>query len=224
VSKAQNELSFLVTMPPLGFATYIVLTAAKATKQSVITRPNGNDVIYSGVDFKATFDGNSGAIKMITLADGRQFPFTSGFHYYKEMRGDNRDADHRASGAYVFRPDGSTPVDLSKNLQSKFVENDHFAEVHQKWNDWVSQTIRIYKSESFVEFDYVIGPIDISDNVGKEVIARFDSQLKSNSIFFTDANAISDLHGSLMSLKLFLVIIILSIQEYSSRIWHQDNK
>ena len=32
------------------------------------------------------------------------------------------------------------------------------------------------------------GPIDVSDNAGKEVIIRFESDLKSHGVFYTDSN------------------------------------
>ena len=39
-----------------------------------------------------------------------------------------------------------------------------------------------------MEFEWQVGPIPVDDGVGKEVILKFDSDLKSESIFYTDSN------------------------------------
>nr|CAD7445524.1 unnamed protein product [Timema bartmani] len=61
-------------------------------------------------------------------------------------------------------------------------------EVHQVLNDWVSQVIRVYKGETHVEFEWLVGPIPISDNVSKEPITRFTTNLESEELFYTDSN------------------------------------
>lgn len=53
----------------------------------------------------------------------------------------------------------------------------------------MSQVIRIYKDENYIEFEWLVGPIPIEDNVGKEVITRFTTDsIQSNGRFETDAN------------------------------------
>lgn len=47
----------------------------------------------------------------------------------------------------------------------------------------------MYKDDSKnVEFNWQVGPIDIDDGIGKEVILLFSSDLKSDSKFYTDSN------------------------------------
>lgn len=48
--------------------------------------------------------------------------------------------------------------------------------------------VRVYKEENFAEFEWMIGGIPVEDGVGREVISRFDSSIKSNGHFYTDAN------------------------------------
>jgi len=60
--------------------------------------------------------------------------------------------------------------------------------VHQQFNEWISQVVRIYKESHHAEFEWLVGPIPIDDNVGKEVITRFTSDIKSDEIFYTDSN------------------------------------
>ena len=44
------------------------------------------------------------------------------------------------------------------------------------------------KDESYIEYDFVVGPIPVADKVGKEFISRFNTNLTTNAVFYTDAN------------------------------------
>lgn len=48
--------------------------------------------------------------------------------------------------------------------------------------------VRVYKSENYAEFQWLVGPIPVDDNIGREIITRFDTDIESNGIFFTDLN------------------------------------
>ena len=61
-------------------------------------------------------------------------------------------------------------------------------EIHHNINSYLTQVIRIDKNSDSIEFDYICGPIPISDGIGKEIIIRFDSNLTTNGLFFTDSN------------------------------------
>lgn len=41
--------------------------------------------------------------------------------------------------------------------------------MRQVFNSWATQTVRLYADQPFLEFEYTIGPINISDDRGKEV-------------------------------------------------------
>lgn len=48
--------------------------------------------------------------------------------------------------------------------------------------------VRVYKDSLEIEFEWMVGPIPIDDGVGREIVTRFDTDIKSNGIFYTDAN------------------------------------
>lgn len=48
--------------------------------------------------------------------------------------------------------------------------------------------VRIYKNENYAEFQWLVGPIPVLDNIGREIITRFDTDIDSNGIFYTDSN------------------------------------
>ncbi len=56
------------------------------------------------------------------------------------------------------------------------------------FNNWTSQEISLYDNGQVVEVEWIVGPIPINDNVGKEIIMRYDTDIQSQSKYYTDAN------------------------------------
>jgi lysosomal alpha-mannosidase len=56
------------------------------------------------------------------------------------------------------------------------------------FNDWASLEISLYDDAKMVEVEWTVGPIPVDDNVGKEIILRYDTDIQSQSKFYTDAN------------------------------------
>lgn len=94
---------------------------------------------------------------------------------------------NRSSGAYIFRPNNTIHL-IAEKASIHIFRGPAVDEIHQIFNDWISQVIRVYKNENHIEFEWMIGPIPIDDGVGKEIVTRFDSDIKSNGVFFTDSN------------------------------------
>ncbi|CAF3857544.1 unnamed protein product [Rotaria sp. Silwood1] len=56
------------------------------------------------------------------------------------------------------------------------------------FNEWASQEVSLYREMPTVEVEWTVGPIPIDDNVGKEIVVRYDTDIKSASKYYTDAN------------------------------------
>jgi lysosomal alpha-mannosidase len=56
------------------------------------------------------------------------------------------------------------------------------------FNDWASQEISLYDDGEAVEVEWTVGPIPVNDNIGKEIILRYDTDIESQSKYYTDAN------------------------------------
>jgi lysosomal alpha-mannosidase len=56
------------------------------------------------------------------------------------------------------------------------------------YNDWASFEVSLYPGSLAVEIEWTVGPIAIDDGIGKEVIIRYDTDIESAAIFYTDAN------------------------------------
>ena len=48
--------------------------------------------------------------------------------------------------------------------------------------------MRLYHDAEYVEVEYTVGPIDVSDGIGKEIIVHYDTDIDTNGLFFTDSN------------------------------------
>lgn len=48
--------------------------------------------------------------------------------------------------------------------------------------------VRVYKNEPKAEFQWLVGPIPVEDQVGREIVMRFDTDIASNGVFYTDSN------------------------------------
>lgn len=101
--------------------------------------------------------------------------------------GNNSEPQFQASGAYIFRPVSNTPECLSVAKYTVY-HGEQFSEVQQTYNDWISQSIRLYSDSKHVEFNWQVGPIDVTNNDGKEVVVKFVSDLESHGTFYTDSN------------------------------------
>jgi len=132
---------------------------------------------------------DSGNLDRISKGDKLDFSVSYEFGYYKSFPGDA--SDTQASGAYIFRnipgedfikilPDPSKTIVRQTPLQT---------EVHIKFEvPWVNQVIKVYKDKNYVDIDFTVGPIDVSNGIGKEVVTRFVSSIENDGVFFTDSN------------------------------------
>lgn len=91
--------------------------------------------------------------------NGQTLAISQNFLYYKGLANDNE----QASGAYIFRPIDNEALVVSETVQATTVSGNLVDEIRQVVNDWVTQIIRIYKGESdnYVEFDWLVGPIEV---------------------------------------------------------------
>ena len=56
------------------------------------------------------------------------------------------------------------------------------------FNECVSQEFILYKGASSIEVEWIVGPIPIGDNIGKEIIIRYDTDIDNGRKYYTDSN------------------------------------
>ena len=60
----------------------------------------------------------------------------------------------------------------------------------QVFSDWVSQTIRLYEGQNFIEVTYTVGPIPFQDGLGREVVSVWTTGLLSCIAFVLNADVL----------------------------------
>jgi lysosomal alpha-mannosidase len=96
------------------------------------------------------------------------------------------------------------------------------------FNDWGSQEVNLFDNVSTVEFEWTVGPIPIDDNIGKEVIVRYDTDIASASKYYTDANGREVLERIRDFRPTWNYTVLESVSgnyyPINSRIWIKDNQ
>ncbi|EXC35339.1 Lysosomal alpha-mannosidase [Morus notabilis] len=184
-------LHFQVSVPPLGWNTYFISKGDNNVKRrhelASETKSSQDDTIEIGPgDLKMSFSSTSGQLKrMYNSKTGVDVPIQQTYLWYGSSTGD---ADSQASGAYIFRPNGSPPTVVSRSVPLEVIRGDLVDEIHQEFDSWIYQVTRLYKDKEHAEIEFTIGPIPTDDSLGKEVITRLTANMATDKVFYTDSN------------------------------------
>ncbi|KAL5795367.1 hypothetical protein ACOSQ2_000187 [Xanthoceras sorbifolium] len=184
-------LAFTASVPPLGFNTYIISSAKQAafsSKKTVYKSEIGqNDKVLVGPgNLKLLYSANEG--KIIQYINGGSSVNKLVEQSYSYYPGDDGSVDSQASGAYIFRPNGSYPIKSDGQASFTVLHGPLLDEVHQRINLWIYQVTRVYKGKQHAEVEFTVGPIPVDDGIGKEVATQITSNIKNNKIFYTDSS------------------------------------
>ncbi|XP_050319281.1 lysosomal alpha-mannosidase isoform X2 [Bactrocera neohumeralis] len=187
-SSALYELVFLASsLPPLGYKSYYITKTSGNGMKPVPDPANKSSFTSIGNEYiRLNFDTN-GFLVTVT-ADGMTRIVNQEFVYYEAAIGNNREFRNRSSGAYIFRPAHDQVRSISLQPKLKIYRGNLVEEVHQSFNEWVSQVVRVYRQQHHAEFEWLVGPIPVDDGRGKEIVSRFNSDIDSAGVFYTDSN------------------------------------
>jgi hypothetical protein len=183
VSPAPFVLYFVVKIGPMETLTYSVQRQSEAQKSPKKSRASG---VIANNAVQVSYATDSGKITgILNLKTGVSLPVAQDLLYYKALQNSDQN-----SGAYIFRPTSTqayqicsgTPVTVS------VVQGPVVSEIRTTCGTFVAQTVRIVQDSEFVEFEYQVGTIPVSDGQGKEIVTRFSSSIKSNKTWYTDSN------------------------------------
>ena len=203
-STATNELTFIAeSLLPLQHDEYCVVMEFDGPKSILDLNHIDNDlndypkVLKSSNGNLFHFDTTSkNSIRLQKRSRHgrlRDIEFTQKYFYYTGY-----DIGNRPSGAYTFRPNEVSPNPLGDPTTSKTFSGNLFYEIHQTFHDesnnqCVSQVIRIPRENVSVlydaEIEWLVGPIPIENNKGKEYIHRIHiNGLENQGLYYTDSN------------------------------------
>jgi len=173
-------------VPSLGYKTLFV-TATSNVVHFVEEEPveTGQDVVLQNQFIKVTVSGTTGRISQISnLAEGISALIDQNLFAYTSQ----------SSGAYVFGPEGPASPITTSPPKSTIINGQYVQLLTQVFQtnggSWAQQTIKLYSGlgkqslESFVEIMFTIGVLP----GGTEVVSRFTTNIRSESVLFTDDN------------------------------------
>ncbi len=116
---------------------------------------------------------------------------------------------------------------ISENNNRHCTKTDIVQKASIVFNEWASQEISLYRGTSAIELEWTVGPIPIEDNVGKEIIIRYNTNIDSGSKYYTDANGREVLERTRDHRPTWHYIVDEPISgnyyPINSRIWIRDN-
>ncbi|KAI8018947.1 putative alpha-mannosidase [Camellia lanceoleosa] len=188
-------LAFTASVPPLGFSTYAISTTKRTASTSVTQTSykvtgSQNDTIEVGPgNLKLIYSANEGKLtQYVNTRSSVKSSMEQSYSYYSAYDGSQDLEYFQASGAYVFRPNGSFPIASKGHITFTVLRGPIFDEVHQSFGSWIHQITRVYKENEHAEVEFTVGPIPIDDGIGKEIVTRVTTAMKSNKTFYTDSS------------------------------------
>ncbi|NWX35598.1 MA2B1 mannosidase, partial [Notiomystis cincta] len=185
---APGELLFQAWAPPLGFSTFEVKQLSPGDPWELPKWPSGDPEPQIQNEYlRVLFDPTTGHLCEIqNLVKGFSLPVFQSFYWYNASAGDP--LNPQASGAYIFRPNTSTPFPVAKRVATRLLKSALVQELHQNFSAWCSQVLRLRPGQPYLELEWTVGPIPVSDGLGKEIISRFETPLRTAGRFYTDSN------------------------------------
>ncbi|KAH8334493.1 hypothetical protein KR059_010681 [Drosophila kikkawai] len=149
----------------------------KSTKTAAETHDDEETVVQTS-KIKLVIDNKTGLLKTVEM-NGVSENIQQSFGIYRTYD----------SGAYVFRQYNQGDFEIQEDgVQFTVYDGALVKEIHQTYNEFISQVIRINEEENHVEFEWLVGPIPVEENFGNEVVTVFSSGISSNGVFYTDSN------------------------------------
>ncbi|KAF7652581.1 hypothetical protein LDENG_00095180 [Lucifuga dentata] len=156
---ALNELVFQVRAPPLGFSSYSVSLLQSGTPPASTQERTPTSI--QNQYLRVTFDPDTGLLSSLSNLETKQIiKLTQNFYWYNSSDGNNSESIQR-SGAYIFRPNSSTPFIISATAKTEMFQTSVVQEVRQVFAPWASQVVRLYSESRAVELEWTVGPLPI---------------------------------------------------------------
>ncbi|KAJ6358612.1 hypothetical protein OIU76_000348 [Salix suchowensis] len=186
-------LAFTASLPPLGFNTYIISSSSSTASRAASTSSQVYDTKVSQNDTVEIGPGNlkliySGKGELTQYINSRSLVKESVEQSYSYYAGDDGSKDKQASGAYIFRPNGTYSINAEGQDVFTVLRGPLLDEVHQRISSWIYQITRVYKGKEHAEVEFTVGPIPIEDGIGKEVVTKITTAVKNNKKFYTDSS------------------------------------
>lgn len=186
-------LAFQAPVPAVGLAAFVIVPSASIGDEHV-SQPvsvNAADQTLTNGLVTLTISVTTGQLSHVSVPSlGVNADMTMDWLWYNASVG-NAD-DGQASGAYIFRPNSSTPLSVIPQgftPTTTIVSGPVVSEARQVIAPWVTAVIRLWAGRTDWDIEYTVGPVPFSDGLGKEIVVRYNvPSLQTNGTCYTDSN------------------------------------
>lgn len=158
-SRANYRLIFEAELPAWGFKVFNV-RRNPAMPAPVDPLPSlNNEFLLRNEHLELRFDaqGNLVELENLRAGGGLRTALKQSYCYYLSMAASNASPRDQSSGAYIFRPMPGSQIVCLKVKKYSITHLNRLTEVHQVYNEWISQTIRVHDGAMHAEFEWQIG-------------------------------------------------------------------
>ncbi|XP_064486653.1 lysosomal alpha-mannosidase-like isoform X2 [Ornithodoros turicata] len=202
-SFAKAEVVFPARVPALGYTTLQVRRHFHTERAELVL----DNVVYLQLEderrfienswYKIEVDTTTGLIARVTLkSSGQAMRLRQSFLLYKTLKEEQlRSTTGRNGGAYSINADHGPPLELGTHVTYRIISGKLVEEIHQIFNHWATQVVRLYKDSRYIEFEWTVGPLP--DSHCSEVITRYETDLDNDGVFYTDTNGMHTIRRSI---------------------------
>lgn len=179
---------FAAELPPLGFRAFRLLGSSGEAPPVPVLAPAGREspVVLENEHLRLEFVAGT-LSSVLDKSQNLSAQVRQSWLWYNGSAGNSEST--QTSGAYIFRPNRSEALPVFDGTPTLRLSRGPLAdEVHQEFGPWVSQRVRLAKEARHVEITYTVGPVPVQDQLGKEVVTRFTTDIASAGECFTDSN------------------------------------
>ncbi|XP_049276024.1 lysosomal alpha-mannosidase-like [Rhipicephalus sanguineus] len=200
LTNATAALLFKARIKPLGFSVYRVAASGPQTTVSPsesfleLDRPA---TFIENERYRIELDPASGLVVRVILlphwrrdtpSDSPDWTPVSLRQTFASYDQDQGDFSVPFPGHYVFSAHREAQA-LGDHVAYRVIKGPLVQEIHQIFNDYVSQAVTLHKNSEFIEFTWTIGPppTAYAQDIGQDVVVRYESDLDTEG-FYTDGN------------------------------------
>ncbi|KAK8781048.1 hypothetical protein V5799_017611 [Amblyomma americanum] len=157
-----------------------------------------SSVLCYSMRYHITWDPNTGLLSSVLLHGSKvsvQLRQTFAAYLFERAAPENVSMP----GHYVFTATNEAQ-ELGDQVTYRIITGPLVQEIHQIFNNYISQVITLHSDSPFIEFTWTVGPLTElmaeptkQSFTGCDVISKFDSDLRSEG-FYTDSNGWRDVH------------------------------
>ena len=160
-------VSFKATVPGLGFGTFFLENThlasprPQAKPKSIQSSESSEGIVVLENDYVKLDWGFDFQLRSFTnKKENITIKLTQTFLWYNASAGNNNASD-QASGAYIFRPNGTTPFEINAKPSLSLTQFAFYQEMKQVYANWVTVIFRLWPNSSHVEVESTIGYIPL---------------------------------------------------------------